>query len=220
MARKIVDLSVAIDTETYGPPSTHVKVGLEPHYRGPNFWVACSLNMSLHTGSHVDAPSHVFASAPTMDTIGLEQLVGRPVIVRLSDVGESQPVTPEHLAAAPIHEGDIVLLATGWSDKMWGNFPDYYVRSPYLTPEAARYLAEKKIRAVGFDFFHEYAARLPEFTSDDFVVHQALLGAGVTLLEQMTNIASLSDNALLIAAPLRIRGVEGSPARFLAIEEA
>jgi arylformamidase len=220
MARKITDLSVAVDTETYGPPSTHVKVSLEPHYRGPNFWVACSLIMSLHTGSHVDAPSHVFEHAPTMDAIALDQLVGKPVIVRLTEIGEAQGVTPEHLAGAEIHEGDIVLLATGWSDRMWGQFPDYYVRSPFLTPEAARYLADKKIRAVGFDFFHEYAARLPEFTSDDFVVHQTLLGAGVTLLEQMTNLVGLSDDALLIAAPVKIRGVEGSPARFLALEDA
>ncbi len=102
---------------------------------------------------------------------------------------------------------------------MWGTFPDYYVRSPYLEPEAARYLAQKRIRAVGFDFFEEYAARLPAFTSDDFVVHQTLLGAGITLLEQMTNLTQLSDSALFIAAPIKIRGVEGAPARFLAIEE-
>lgn len=219
MGRRVVDLSVALDGETYGPPSTHVKVGIEPHYRGPNFWVACSLSMSLHTGSHVDAPSHVFADAATMDSIALDQLIGTPVIVRLPTVGEAQPVTVEHLAEVALHAGDIVLLATGWSDRMWGTFPDYYVRSPYLAPEAAQYLADQQVRAVGFDFFHEYAARLPEFTSDDFVVHQTLLGNGVTLLEQMTNIAGLSDHALLIAAPLKIRGVEGSPARFLALED-
>lgn len=220
MAHTVIDLSVAIDTDTFGPPSTHVRVGLEPHYRGPNYWVASSLVMSLHTGSHVDAPSHVFANAPTMDAIEPGQLIGTPTIVRLAHVGAEQPVTPEHLRGTAMRAGDTVLLATGWSDHMWGQFPDYYIRSPYLTPEAARYLAEHKIRAVGFDFFHEYAARLPAFTSDDFVTHQILLGGGVTLLEQMTNIARLSDHALLIIAPLKIRGVEGAPARFLALEDA
>ncbi len=219
MARRILDLSVPIDTETYGPPSTKVRLGLEPHLRGPNFWIANTLNMSLHTGSHVDAPSHVFEHGETMDRLTIADLVGKPVIIRLHDVGESQPVTVEHLKGAAIHEGDIVLLNTGWSDRMWGTFPDYYTRSPYLDPEAARYLADARIRAVGFDFFEEYAARLPAFTSDDFVVHQTLLGAGVTLLEQMTQLSALSDNALFIAAPIKIRGVEGAPARFLALEE-
>lgn len=219
MARRVIDLSVPIDTETYGPPSTKVKLNLEPHYRGPNFWIAQTVIMSLHTGSHVDAPSHVFEHGETMDRLAIADLVGKPVIVRLHDVGEAQPVTVAHLHGAPIHAGDIVLLNTGWSDRMWGTFPDYYTRSPYLEPETARYLAEQRIRAVGFDFFEEYAARLPAFTSDDFVVHQTLLGAGITLIEQMTNLSQLTDGALFIAAPLKIRGVEGAPARFLALVE-
>ncbi|HEX6542247.1 MAG TPA: cyclase family protein [Ktedonobacterales bacterium] len=220
MAQRIIDLSVPIDTETYGPPSTKVRLHLEPHLRGPNFWIANTVSMSLHTGSHVDAPSHVFQQGETMDRLTVADLVARPVIIRLPDVGESQPVTAAHLRQKPVHEGDIVLLNTGWSDRMWGTFPDYYTRSPFLEPEAARYLADARIRAVGFDFFEEYAARLPAFTSDDFVVHQTLLGAGVTLLEQMTNLSSLSDGALFIAAPIKIRGVEGAPARFLALEDA
>ncbi|MGE5334005.1 MAG: cyclase family protein [Nitrososphaerota archaeon] len=219
MAHRIVDLSVPIDTETYGPPSTKVKLHLEPHLRGPNFWIANTLTMSLHTGSHVDAPSHVFEGGETMDRLTVADLVATPVIIRLHDIGESQPVTVEHLRQTPIHEGDIVLLNTGWSDRMWGVFPDYYARSPFLDPEAARFLADARIRAIGFDFFEEYAARLPAFTSDDFVVHQILLGAGVTLLEQMTHLSSLSDRALFIAAPIKIRGVEGAPARFLALED-
>ncbi|MCL5116091.1 MAG: cyclase family protein [Firmicutes bacterium] len=216
---QLVDLSVWVNTETYGPPSTHVKVKMDPNYRGPNYWVASSLIMSIHTGSHIDAPSHVFSTAKSVDQYSLADLAAHPVVVPLRHVGESQGVTPEDLQHAPIGAGDIVLLNTGWSDEMWGKFPDYYVRSPYLTPEAAQYLADKRIRAVGFDFFEEYAARLPEFTSDDFVVHHILLGADVVLMEQMTHIDQVSASDWFLAVPLKFQYVEGAPARFMAIKE-
>lgn len=216
---QLIDLSVPVDTETYGPPSTHVKVGITPNYRGPNFWVASSLAMSIHTGSHIDAPSHVFKDGKAVDAFSLADLSGHPTVVPLSQVGESQGVTPEHLQAVDIAPGAIVLLHTGWSDRMWGHFPDYYVRSPFLTPEAAEYLAARRIRAVGFDFFEEYAARLPDFTSDDFVVHHILLGANVVLMEQMTNIGRVTPDMWFMAMPLKFVGVEGAPARFVAVAQ-
>ncbi len=100
---------------------------------------------------------------------------------------------------------------------MWGKFPDYYTKSPYLTKEAAEYLAELKIRAAGFDFFEEYNARLPQFGSEDFIVHRILLGAGVVLMEHLTNLEALTDDATFIAAPLRLHGVEGAPSSFLGL---
>ncbi|WP_080572100.1 cyclase family protein [Paenibacillus peoriae] len=36
--------------------------------------------------------------------------------------------------------GDIILLNTGWSDKTWGQFPRYFVDSPFLTLDAGRWL--------------------------------------------------------------------------------
>ncbi len=215
---KIVGLSVSVGTDTFGPPSTNLRVQMEPHFRGPGFWVSSSIAMSVHTGSHVDSPSHVFKEGYHVNKIEPEKLAGKPVIIRLKGhVEESQGISPEAFKGYNIREGDIVLMATGWSDKMWGKFPDYYTKSPYLTPEAAKYLADLKIRAVGFDFFEEYNARLPNFGSEDFVVHRILLGAGVILMEHLTNLEALTDDAIFIAAPLRLQGVEGSPASFLGL---
>ena len=99
---------------------------------------------------------------------------------------------------------------------MWGKFPDYYVRSPYLTVEAADWLSERKPRAVGFDFFEEYNARLKDFKSDDFVVHHALLDRGILLFEQMTNMSSVPDHFRLLAPIIKLSGIDGAPARFIA----
>ncbi|MGW9570921.1 cyclase family protein [Paenibacillus terrae] len=68
--------------------------------------------------------------------------------------------------------GDIILLNTGWSDKTWGQFPRYFVDSPFLTLDTRRWLVQKKPRAIGCDFFEEYAARSKDFTSEEFIVHE------------------------------------------------
>lgn len=217
-----IDLSVRVDGDTYGPPSTNVKVGITPNFRGPGFWVASSLNMSIHTGSHIDVPSHVYQTGKTTDDLAVDTLFGQAVRIDLRHVGAEQGVTEADLerSGVAIQPGEIVLLNTGWSDRMWGHFPEYFTRSPYLTVEAARWLAVRHPRAVGFDFFEEYAARLPDFGSEDFVVHKELLGHGIFLMEQLTNLGSLPDRAEFFAAFYKVGGVEGAPARFFARVDA
>jgi kynurenine formamidase len=56
MGTRIVDLSVTVTSETKGPPSTDVRVKLEPRRRGPGFWQVTHIYESLHTGAQVDSP--------------------------------------------------------------------------------------------------------------------------------------------------------------------
>lgn len=220
MSRHIVDLSVTVDGETRSPPSTDQKVQLTPHFRGPGHWQVTSVAMGLHTGSHIDTPLHAFADGSTTSDVDLADLCGDAVVLDCTAAGAEEPVDAETLDAAEgeVRQGDIVLLRTDWTDRMWGKFPDYYVRSPYLTPDAAEWLAERRPRAVGFDFFEEYCARLPDFTSEDFVCHRILLGGGILLMEQMTNLSALVGERVEFYAPFyRVQGTDGAPARFFAV---
>ncbi len=61
-------------------------------------------------------------------------------------------------------------------------------------------------------------ARLPEFTSEDFPMHRVILGAGVVIMEGLTNLGALPKRRVDFAAPFyKIAGTEGAPARFFAI---
>jgi kynurenine formamidase len=72
-------------------------------------------------------------------------------------------------------------------------------------------------KSIGFDFFEEYCARLPEFTSEDFAMHRVILGAGVVIMEGLTNLSALPRRRVDFAAPFfKIGGTEGAPARFFA----
>jgi kynurenine formamidase len=112
----------------------------------------------------------------------------------------------------------IVVVRTDWTDRAWGRFPEFFTKSPYLTEEAAEWLVARKPRALAFDFFEEYSARLPDFSSEDFVCHRIMLGAGVPLLEQLTNLGGLGRSRFDLFAPFyKIAGTEGAPARFFAL---
>ena len=219
MAR-LIDLSVAVNSNTLSPPSTNLRVDITPHRRGPGFWQVSSVSQGLHTGAHIDSPLHVFKDGITTAEISLDQVIGEAVSIDLSFVGANHKITIDDLkrgGADKVKKNDIVLLRTDWTDKMYGKWPDYFTQSPFFPPESAEWLVAKDPKSIGFDFFEEYCARLPDFTSEDFPMHRVILGAGIVIMEGITNLGALPRQRVPFYAPFyKIEGTEGAPARFFA----
>jgi kynurenine formamidase len=217
MAR-LIDLSVAVNSNTMSPPSTNIRVEITPHRRGPGFWQVSSVNQGLHTGAHIDSPLHVFKDGITTAEINLDQVIGEAVTIDLSFVDANHKITIDDLkrgGADKVKKSDIVLLRTDWTDKMYGKWPDYFTQSPFFPPESAEWLVAKDPKSIGFDFFEEYCARLPDFTSEDFPMHRVILGAGIVIMEGITNLGALPRQRVPFYAPFyKIEGTEGAPARF------
>lgn len=221
---KIVDLTTPIGQGTLSPPSVNLQLALDTKFRGPGFWRASSVTMVLHTGSHVDFSLHVRENGESAADVPLDKVCGEALVIDLGEVEPSHPITVEDIDRNDrlgIRKGDIVLVRTAWTERMWDNFPAYYLTSPYCTPEAARYLVSKDVKAIGFDCFSEYCARLPDFTSEDFIIHKIILESGRYYFQQMMNLGALPrDRRFQFYAPfMKIREGEGSPARFFAVLE-
>jgi kynurenine formamidase/carbon monoxide dehydrogenase subunit G len=217
----IIDLSVPIGPGTLSPPSVNARLELTSYHRGPGFWQASKVEMLLHTGSHVDFTRHVQADGETAVDVSLDRVCGQALVVDLSFARANHEISVADLKAyAPeIRPGDIVLVRTDWTEKHWGNFPTYYMESPYCSPEAAQWLVDRGAKAIGFDCFSEYCARLPDFSSEDFIIHKIILENGSILMQQLTNFSQLpTDRRFKFFAPfIKIEGAEGSPARFFAL---
>jgi arylformamidase len=218
--QKLIDLSVGVNANTLSPPSTNIRVEITPHRRGPGFWQVSSVNQGLHTGAHIDSPLHVFKDGITTAEISLDQVIGEAITIDLSFVEANHKITIDDLkrgGADQVRKGDIALLRTGWTDKMYGKWPDYFTQSPFFPPESAEWLVAKDPKSIGFDFFEEYCARLPDFTSEDFPMHRVVLGAGIVIMEGITNLGALPRQRVPFYAPFyKIEGTEGAPARFFA----
>jgi len=220
VARRILDLAVTVDEHTKSPPSTDLTVDLTRYHRGPGFWQVTAVSQSLHTGSHIDSPLHCYEDGLTTAEIPLERVMGEALLLDCSRVGAEEAVDVPALekAAKDVREGDILIIRTGWTDHMWGKFPEFFTKSPFLTSEAADWIVSRKPSAIGFDFFEEYCARLPNFTSEEFICHRILLGAGIPMLEQITNLGQVDQPRFEFYAPFyKLAGADGAPARFFAV---
>jgi kynurenine formamidase len=218
---RIVDLTVELSGETFSPPSVNKRLGIHVATKSPGYWQATSVDLMLHSGSHVDFTKHYREDGDTADMVALDRVCGQAIVIDLSDIAPSTGITSAMLAArAPrLERGDLVIVRTGWTDRAWGEFPRYYVESPWCEPEAAEWLVSHEPKAVGFDCFSEYAARLPDYQPADFHVHRIVGDAGAILMQQLTRLdqVPVGERFSFYAPFLAVKGAEGAPARFFAV---
>jgi len=174
------------------------------------------LDTPTHAGTHVDAPAHMLENGATLDEVPLEQFVGWATAVDLREKGASASITPADLEGVEgrIAGCDFVTLYTGWGDKL-GFTKEYVFSSPWLSREGAEWLIERGIRGVGID--HMSVSGMEE--KYDIPTHEALLGAGVLIIEGLALTPRVLERKrwYLLALPLRIKGASGAPARVLAL---
>jgi arylformamidase len=82
-----------------------------------------------------------------------------------------------------------------------------------LSPCAANFLAEKKIRTVGLDYISA-----DTYNAEGFPVHKILLGNDIAILEGLV-LENVPEGEYIISAlPLKFKGGEGSPVRAILVE--
>jgi len=224
---KIVDLSPAVPHGFKGPPSTDLGVQMNIRTKSdPGYWQSTQLDlMSLHTGTHVESALHTIESGEAVDEVALDRVIGSAVVLDLTPTEAMQILDVADLEEAnkrleasgeSIRPDDILLLRTDWAQRHIGS-QKYFKESPGLTEAAARWIAEKEPKSVGCDFFEEPVARQPGWTADQFVVHGAILGAGIPLIEGLVNLRDLPPRIRFFAPFYKFEGVESAPARAFAL---
>jgi arylformamidase len=221
---RIVDLSPAVPEGFRGPPSTDLGVRFDVRTK-PGGWQSSQASMSVHTGCHVESELHVAEDGRAIDALPLDSVIGSAVVLDFTPVSERALLDTAALdeandglvkAGESIAPGDILLLHTGWADRAVGS-PDYFRLSPALTEDAADWLVERRPRCVACDFFEEPAARDPGWEASDFVVHRAILGAGIPLVEGVVGLGSLPARCEFFAPFFKFGGIEAAPARAFAM---
>ncbi len=168
--------------------------------------------MSVHAGTHVDAPYHFIADGKTIEQLPLDVLIGPAQVVELP--ADCRLIGAEDLRRAGIAAGMTrVLLKTG-NNRYWSQ-PGLTFQKDFaaLSPDGAAYLVERDVRLIGIDYFS-----IAPF-GDSVPTHRALLGAEVVVLEGANLSEVPAGRYQLYCLPLKLGGSDGAPARAVLIRE-
>ena len=218
---KIIDLSMPIQPHLRWP----VELGIAGDIGAGSQFRVSRLTTTCHGFTHVDAQAHFIADAPTIEATPLERVVGRCRILNLRNAVPNEAIDARRLAAADPggHEGEIILLSSSWDRQRDYNTREFWTDAPYLTRDAAEWLADRAPTALAFDFPQDYSIRLlldgVTAATEEHVTHDVCLRRGITLIEYLVNTVELvGPTCFLSAAPLKLPNADGSPARVYAIE--
>lgn len=163
------------------------------------------LDISVHTGTHLDAPAHFIAGGAGVETLDLNVLIGPALVV---DADDADALTADVLASLPIPAGTQRLLFKTRSSVLWDRADEGFVEEfVAVTGDGAQWLVERGVRLVGVD----YLSVAP--FSDPVPCHQILLAAGVIPVEGLDLRAIAPGEYQLICLPIKIGGSDGAPCR-------
>ncbi|MCZ6624857.1 MAG: cyclase family protein [Deltaproteobacteria bacterium] len=173
------------------------------------------LSLPCHAGTHVDAPIHIVPGGKSIDDIPLDSFVGPGAVIPVKKRG-GEEVTAQDLeiSGVSVNRGDILMLFTGWDEKF--ESPDYN-HHPYLSVDAAEWMVKKGVKLFGVDCITVDLPTPMRQKGFDFPVHRTLLGNGVLIAENVTNLGSIvGKKTRILALPLRVKGSDAGHARIVA----
>lgn len=169
---------------------------------GDGYNLSCWV-LSNHVGTHVDPPLHFIANGAPVTGMDLEVLCGPCRVLDLMHL--TSHVTKSDLVRPGI--ASRLLLKTRNSLADASVFHDDFLA---LSVEAARCLVDAGVRLIGVD-----GPSIEPYHSAEHPVHEAILGAGIAVIEGLDLSSVVAGDYELVCAPLPWRNGDGSPCRVL-----
>lgn len=192
-APKISDFLSRADSRARYAPGTEFVIGM--------------IELCSNTGTYVDSPFHRYPDGADLGALELDRLADVAAVT--IDPGAERAIDRRCFEGRDV-AGKAVLIRTGW-DRHWRT-DAYFSGHPFLTADAARYLADHGALVVGIDSFN-----IDDVSGGERPVHSTLLRAGIPICEHLTNLAALpADGYRFTAVPVKVTGMGTFPVRAYA----
>ena len=168
-----------------------------------------TLSFGSHTATHVDAAKHFFDDGQTVDHLPLDRLIGPCVVIEMDDSVMS--IGPAELKPHDLSGVKRVLFKTRNSRSLQKK-SEFVKDYTYISPEGAEYLVSVGVQLVGVDYLS-----VEQFKSGHHRTHRSLLGAQVVIIEGLALANVPPGRYELFCLPLKLRGLDGAPARAILI---
>src|SRR6266540_2371061 len=219
MGNKLIDLSHEVEQGmiTYrGLPAPIIcdflsRQESHKHYSEDTEFFIGKIEMVANTGTYVDSPFHRFADGIDLSELPLESLADLDgIVVHAQDYGRAIPASAFDGVGV---EGKAVLIHTGWS-RHWRT-DQYFEGHPFLTKEAAQYLADSGAAFAGIDTYN-----IDDTSDGTRPAHTILLGNRIPICEHMCGLEHLPDRGFRFhAAPVKVKAFGTFPVRAYAVLE-
>jgi kynurenine formamidase len=189
------------------------------------FYVADSrLELFNHVGPHHDAPSHVIKGAKSTDQTPLDRFIGPARILDFRSKPRDAALTRADFESRQIRSGEIVIAVVGYVPP---TSTDSYPSYPYLSGEAAEYLATLPVKLFATDMpslasIRNLGATVARGLTGSAAVapeHYAFLSREVPSIEGLVNLDSIiaEPRVVFVGFPLKIRDGNAGPMRAVAL---
>lgn len=159
-----------------------------------------AVSMSLHTGTHIDAPRHLICNTASVDGIPDSTLCGPATVI---------DARGREVLSADLFEGitasRVLVRTDAWLDS--STFP---LAFPLLTHAAATLLASRGVVLFGIDL-----PSVDAVDSKDLPNHHALMNADITICEGLAFAEGdvREGEVELMVVPFVIQGADAAPVR-------
>ncbi|MCD6082782.1 cyclase family protein [Candidatus Aerophobetes bacterium] len=174
------------------------------------------LRAHSHVGTHVEVASHFYEGGRSITEYPLDAFYGPGILFPIREMRVTEKVC-ERTIGKEIREGDIVVVRNDTGIKL--SKQQLYLEDtsglPTLTPEAAKWLADKKVKMLVLDFIRlgEDVERIRKF-------HDILMSKGVVFVEIVDNLDKITKPRFFVMAlPYKVQGLDSSFCRAIVIEE-
>lgn len=167
-----------------------------------------SVEMSVHTATHVDAPFHFDSNGAKMAELDLAAFIGPAVVL---DVTKIEKIDREIVESQLMANSKKRIL---FKTNAWVKEEEFPITIPTLLPEVVEFLKELEVPLIGVDL-----PSVDELDSKELAIHHLLHEANIAILEGI-DLSEVSPGEYeLVALPLKLEEADGSPVRAVLIKQ-
>ncbi|MBF0203600.1 MAG: cyclase family protein [Desulfamplus sp.] len=163
------------------------------------------ISFGSHTGTHVDAPSHMLENGQSLDKTDLSHFFGTAVKLHLERWDEYDLKSFSY---------DGLILETGWAIHFDNPGRYFSNKRPSIPNSFVHALANTDIKFFGCDL-----PSVDQSGQPDKIIHCTFLEKNIVIYENLTNLDKLPEGIpfTFIGFPLNMREIDGSPVRAVGI---
>lgn len=178
-----------------------------------DYYVEHKMTLTTHLGTHMDSPSHIIAGGKRLCDYPASAFVGKGLVIDVSHI-KGTITKSVLLSYDKIESMEFLLFYTG-HDTYYGT-QRYLDTFPVLDESSCGFLKElaaRNLKGVGID-----TLSIDPVEPVSIDRHKVLLGVDLLIIENLAHLKELVNQTFdLIALPLKMDKIEGSPVRAIAL---